>query len=102
MTEPPKETLGQLRERFLKTSFCPARLIRGREETPICYTSLEVEYEGATHDSYLWAGMYRVLNYMDGERKKAERAFADWGSKDDAEFIRDVVEWFRRDAGDEQ
>jgi len=39
---------------------------------------------------------------MDGSQKKATRAFADWGSKADAEFVRDVVEWFRKENGDEQ
>ena len=95
-------TLDQLREQFLKTSFCPARLIRGREETPVCYTSLDVEYQPATENDYPCADMFKVLNYMDGEKKKATRAFADWGSKADAEFVRDVVEWFRKDSGDDQ
>ena len=45
-------TLDELRERFLRTSFCPARLIRGREETPVVYTALEIEHEPRTHDQY--------------------------------------------------
>ncbi len=95
-------TLDELRERFLQTSFCPSRLIRGREETPVCYTELKVIHDPATHDSYSSNSMYNVLVYMDGERHEAERPFADWTTSADAEFIRDVVNWFRKDMGDEQ
>lgn len=95
-------TLNELRERFLKTSFCPSRLIRGREETEIVYTRLHTEHEPQSHDHYQENDMYNVLCYMDGKEKKAERPFADWTTKADAEFIRDVVEWFRKDSGEEQ
>ena len=94
-------TLDELRKRFLDTSFCPARLIRGREETEVVFTSLATEHEPATHDDYQSNLMYNVLNYMDGRQTKATRHFADWGRKADAEFIRDVVEWFRKESGDE-
>lgn len=40
-------TLDELKDQFLRTSFCPSRLIRGREETEIVYTSLHVEHEPA-------------------------------------------------------
>ena len=94
-------TLDELRERFLRTSFCPARLIRGREETPVVYTALEIEHEPRTHDQYESNLMYNVLCYMDGTSEKATRHFADWSCRADAEFVRDVVEWFRMDSGAE-
>ena len=94
------KTIAELRMQFTDTSFCPSRLIRGREETPVVYTSLEVEHEPASHDQYQSNLMYNVLVSMDGTRQKASRHFADWTTKSDAEFIRDVVDWFRRDAED--
>lgn len=95
-------TLDELRRKFLDTSFCPSRLIRGREETEVVFTSLCVKHHPATHDSYQCNDMYNVLNYMDGRQVKAERPFADWTTKADAEFVRDVVDWFRKDSGQEQ
>ena len=94
-------TLDELRERFLRTSFCPSRLIRGREETPICFTALRIESHPATENEYASNPMFNVLTYMDGTTKPASVPFADWSTKDDAEFIRDVVEWFRKDSRDE-
>lgn len=96
------DTLDQLRERFLKTSFCPSRLIRGREETEVCYTALKTRHEPASDSQYSSNPMYNVLTYMDGRENVASAPFADWSTKADAEFIRDVVEWFRKDSGDEQ
>lgn len=95
-------TLDDLRERFLNTSFCPGRLIRGREETPVVFTRLKTVSHGGNDYEYPSTSMYNVLTYMDGTEKHAEVPFAEWSTTADAEFVRDVIEWFRKDSGEEQ
>lgn len=83
-----------LRQLFRRSSFCPDNLVRGREETDIAWSTLRVEPYAATENEYGGALMYYDLHYR-GEVGRATKAFADWSTEADAEFVKSVVEWFQ-------
>lgn len=86
----------ELIELFKKTSFMPHSLV---DKERLYHNDLMVEhdYEGWPDTKYPEHRMFYVLIHPTGQAQPASKAFADWGSTADADFVTLLVHWLKKE-----